>query len=103
MFSEAGLLLGAMYLYFRFWLVLWLFKNAVAATERSNNPAPIIMFGFISSVLLVWYLTKIGSVNSVGWMYAGICMALNRLDSGGLWVDARSGDSVGEKGREIPE
>ena len=82
---EAGYIMGVMYLYFRIWLVVWLFKGAVRATARSDNPTPLILWGFISSILLIWYITKIGTVNGYGWLFAGLCIAANRLGGEEPW------------------
>jgi hypothetical protein len=89
MFAEAGILLGSLYMFFRVWMVIWLFRNASEAVRKSSNPAPLILWGFISSIILVWYITKIGSVNSAGWLYAGLCMASTKLGEEGVWSDSR--------------
>ncbi|MBD3296740.1 MAG: hypothetical protein GF392_05175 [Candidatus Omnitrophica bacterium] len=89
MFAEAGMLLGSLYMFFRVWMVIWLFRNASTAVRKSSNPTPLILWGFISSIILVWYITKIGSVNSAGWLYAGLCMASTRLGEDGIWSDRR--------------
>ena len=82
---EGGWIMGLLYIYFRIWLVVFLFKGAVKATARSNNPTPLVLWGFISSILLIWYITKIGTVNGYGWLFAGLCMAANRLGGEEPW------------------
>ena len=77
---DLGLILGLVFIAFRIAFVLWLARGAVMATRRSNNPLPMLLFGFIGIILLYGQITGQGTVNGYGWLFAGFSMAANRLD-----------------------
>ncbi|UCG34860.1 MAG: hypothetical protein JSW17_05035 [Candidatus Omnitrophota bacterium] len=76
---EAGPFFGLIYILYRTMLVIYLLRGAIKATRRSNNPLPLALIGYIGVILLIWYITRIGSVHGYGWLFAGFCMAANRL------------------------
>ncbi|HEY9870099.1 MAG TPA: hypothetical protein V6D08_13110 [Candidatus Obscuribacterales bacterium] len=76
--DEAGLS-GLLYVGLRFWLFGHLFWGAVVATNRSNNPLPLMLFSFEGITLLVGQMTLQGTVNGYGWLFAGFCLAANQL------------------------
>jgi hypothetical protein len=76
---ELGPILGLLYICLRIAIVAWLVKGAITATRRTNNPMPMLMIGFIGIILLYGQITGQGSVNGYGWIFAGFCMAANRL------------------------
>lgn len=80
---DLGPILGFLFIAFRIAFVIWLAKGAVAATKRSNNPLPMLLFGFIGIILLYGQITGQGSINGYGWLFAGFCMAANQLDASG--------------------
>lgn len=75
---EAGVL-GVFYLAFRVWLVIWLLRYAVLATRRSQNPLPLVLFGFAFVNLLIGQMALQGTINGYGWIFAGFCIAANRM------------------------
>lgn len=77
--AEAGSVGGIIFILYRFVLLIYIFIGAMRAVRRSNNILPLLLFAFISPVLVVWYMTTIGQVNSFGWIYVGICMAASKL------------------------
>lgn len=77
--SEVGPLFGVIYISYRIMLAVWLSLNAVKATYRSNNPLPLLMISYIGVIIIVWYMTTIGTVHGYGWLFAGFCAAANRL------------------------
>ena len=77
--SEAGSVGGVVYILYRMALGLWLLIGAIRAVHRSNNPLPLLLLAFILPVIFVWYMTTIGTVNGYGWMFAGFCLAANKL------------------------
>ena len=77
---DLGPILGLFFIAFRIAFVLWLARDAVVATRRSDNPLPMLLFGFIGIILLYGQITGQGTVNGYGWLFAGFSMAANRLD-----------------------
>jgi hypothetical protein len=76
---ELGPTLGLLYIGLRIAIVVSLTRGAVLATRRSNNPLPLVLLGFCGIVLLQGQITGQGSVHGFGWLYAGFCMAANRV------------------------
>ena len=86
---EVGVV-GIFYILYRIWLLYYIGRAALIATRRSRNPLPLIFFGFIFLVLLNSQITLQGTINGYGWLFAGFCMAANRLGTRkskeeGLW------------------
>jgi hypothetical protein len=75
---ETGIL-GVLYMAYRFWFTAWLVLYAVKATARSHNPLPLILIGYESITLSIGQMTMQGTINGYGWMFAGFCIAANRL------------------------
>lgn len=76
---DAGPIFGLLYIIFRIILTAWIFLNAIKAVRRSNNPLPILLACYIGSIILIWYITRNGTVNGYGWLFAGFCIAANQL------------------------
>ena len=76
---EIGPILGMMYIAFRVLLVVWLFRCAMKAVNRTSNPLPLLLIAFIGPIFAVWYINHIGSVHGYGFLFAGFCMAANQL------------------------
>jgi hypothetical protein len=76
---ELGPVLGLLYIGLRIALVVYLARGAVLATRRSGNPMPLLLVGFCGILLLGGQITGQGSVHGFGWLYAGFCMAANRV------------------------
>lgn len=76
---ELGPMLGLFFICWRIVFVVWLTKGAVAAVKRTSNPVPLLLVGFIGIILLQGQVTAHGSVNGYGWLFAGLCIAANRL------------------------
>ena len=77
--AEVGPLFGLIYIGYRIMLVFWLFRGAVNATRRSGNPLPLLLISYIGTIILVWYITHIGTVHGYGFLFAGFCAAANNL------------------------
>jgi len=75
---ECGLF-GAFYIAYRAWFLAWLVKNAWRAVERSMNPLPLILVCFIGITFLTGPISLQGTINGYGWLFAGFCIAANRL------------------------
>jgi len=86
---DLGPFFGLLFIAFRIALVVWLAKEAVVATRRSNNPLPLLLFGFIGIILLYGQITGQGTINGYGWLFAGFCMAANQLRTRGRVTKAR--------------
>lgn len=76
---ELGPVLGLLYIGLRIAIVISVARGAVLATRRSNNPMPFLLLGFCGVLLLQGQITGQGSVLGFGWLYAGFCMAANRI------------------------
>lgn len=76
--DEAGLA-GIVYIVFRYWLLIQFFGGAWLATRRTNNPLPLLLLSFEGVLLAVGQMTLQGTINGYGWLFAGFCMAANRL------------------------
>jgi hypothetical protein len=76
--AELGPVLGLLFIVFRLAFVIWLGKESVAATVRSNDPLPLVLFAFIGLYLFYGQITGHGSLNGYAWLFAGFCMSINR-------------------------
>ena len=82
---ELGPVIGVLFISFRITLVVWLIKSALKAVKRAHNPLPLLLLGFIGIILLQGQITGHGSVNGYGWLFAGFCMAANRIGNEKIW------------------
>jgi hypothetical protein len=89
---ELGPTLGLLFIVFRVAFVIWLAKEAIVATIRSNDPLPLLLFAFVGVYLFNGQITGHGTLNGYGWLFAGFCMSINRSSAGGR-VAARSRSS----------
>lgn len=80
---------GFLYVGYRIALTYTLARDAVSATRRSQNPLPLLLIGFECMTLLIGQMTLQGTINGFGWLFAGFCMAANRLRTR---ADAKPGD-----------
>ena len=98
--AELGPSIAIFYIAFRIALVIWMGRAAFIATRRSNNPLPLLLFGFCGILLVTGQITGQGSVNGFAWLFAGFCMAANRLtdplSTADLSIDQRSPHRAGE-------
>lgn len=76
--EESGII-GVLYVGYRAWLFFWIFGSAIVATRRANNPLPLLLFSFGGILILVGQMTLQGTVNGYGWLFAGFCIAANKL------------------------
>lgn len=79
---ELGPVIGLFFMGLRIAFVVWLTKDAVTTVKRISNPLPLLLVGFIGVILLQGQVTGHGSVNGYGWLFAGFCIAANRLGQG---------------------
>ncbi len=79
---DLGPILGLLFIAFRIAFVGWLCSRAIVATKMSNNPLPMLLFGFIGIIIFYGQITGQGTIGGYGWMFAGFCMAAKRLDMG---------------------
>jgi len=77
--GDLGPYAGLAFIFFRIWLTWQLIAGAINAAKRSSNPTPILLAAFTAPVFLFWYATHIVSVHDYAWLFAGFCMAANRL------------------------
>ncbi|MEW6594373.1 MAG: hypothetical protein AB1413_05815 [Thermodesulfobacteriota bacterium] len=76
---ELGPLVGLVYIIFRLGLIVWLGRLVMRATRRSNDPMPVVLFGYVGTALLALQITGHGTVNGYTWMFFGFCLAAARL------------------------
>jgi hypothetical protein len=72
---ELGPIFGCLFILYRTALTVWLAKEALAATRRSGNPLPWLLFAFIGVVMLNGQITANGTDNAYGWLFTGFCLA----------------------------
>jgi hypothetical protein len=72
---ELGPVVGLCYIAFRITFAIWMGINALAATRRSGNPLPWLLFSFVAVLISFGQLTAHGTANGYGWLFAGFCMA----------------------------
>jgi hypothetical protein len=53
----------------------WLLAQAFRATSRSDDPYPLVLFGYVGIGLFYLQLTGHGTVGGFLWLYLGLCMA----------------------------
>jgi len=84
---ETGLIFGPIYIFLRVLLVFWIIRSSIRATNRSDNPLPVLLVAYISSVLLVWAITNYGTEMGYGWLFLGFSIAANKLGikERGIW------------------
>lgn len=70
---------GVCYIFYRFWLVGWLIKNAITAVKRTMNPLPLVLIAFIGITIFQGQISLQGTINGYGWLFIGFCIAANRL------------------------
>jgi len=72
---ELGPIFGCLFILYRTALTVWLAKEALAATRRSGNPLPLLLFGFAGVIMLNGQITANGTTNVYGWLFTGFCLA----------------------------
>ena len=72
---ELGPIFGFLFILYRVALTAWLAKEALAATRRSGNPLPLLLFGFAGVIMLNGQITANGTTNAYGWLFTGFCLA----------------------------
>lgn len=75
---ECGLF-GVCYIFYRFWLIGWLIRNAITAVKRTMNPLPLVLVSFIGITIFQGQISLQGTINGYGWLFVGFCIAANRL------------------------
>jgi hypothetical protein len=76
---EAGPIAGLSFVVFRVIIVFYLLIQAMTATRRSGDTLPMLLMGFIGIILLIGEITNHGTINSYAWLFAGFCMAANKI------------------------
>jgi hypothetical protein len=77
--QEAGLVLGACYIFYRLSIAFSIFKNAIRTTFASNNPVSMAFAGFIILTLINGQVVGNGTVNTYTWLFVGFSMAANKI------------------------
>ena len=72
---ELGPIFGCLFILYRVAFTIWLAKEALAATRRSGNPLPWLLFAFVSIIMLNGQITANGTENGYGWLFTGFCLA----------------------------
>jgi len=75
---ELGPIPGMLFIAFRIALTFWMGRNALAATRRSGDPLPLVLFGYVGVLMASGQITGHGTLNGYAWLFAGFCMALSR-------------------------
>jgi hypothetical protein len=72
---ELGPIFGFLFILYRTGLTIWLGKTALAATRRSGNPLPWLLFAFVGVIMINQQITANGTENAYGWLFTGFCLA----------------------------
>jgi hypothetical protein len=72
---ELGPIFGCLFILYRIAFTIWLAKEALAATRRSGNPLPWLLFAFVGVIMLNGQITANGTENAYGWLFTGFCLA----------------------------
>ena len=75
---DLGPVFGLGYIAFRVAFVVWLARLVLAATRRTPDPLPMMLFAYAGYVVLSGQITGNGSINVYGWLFAGLCIAAAR-------------------------
>ncbi len=72
---DLGPVFGLCYIVVRFALIVWLGRRVYAATRRTADPLPVMLFAYVSYTILFGQITGNGSINAFGWLFTGLCIA----------------------------
>ena len=75
---DLGPVFGLGYIVFRLGFAAWLGRAVWAATRRTAEPLPMMLFAYAGYVVVIGQLTGHGSINVYGWLFAGFCLAACR-------------------------
>ena len=75
---DMGPVFGMAYIAFRVWITIWLAGRVLAATRRTPDPMPFMLFSYAGIVLLSGQITGNGTINAYGWLFTGLCIAASR-------------------------
>ena len=76
---DLGGLFGVVFILYRITLLLRLMGRMLRATRLSENPFPMLLFGYVGIGLLSGQLTGHGTVGGFLWLFLGLCMASCRI------------------------
>src|SRR4030095_2565862 len=76
--QESGIA-GFLYIAYRIALSFSILTGAVDAARKRNNTMPLILFSFAGIILSTGHIIFQGTSNGYGWLFAGFCMAANKL------------------------
>ncbi len=72
---ELGPIAGSLYITYRVIFTFVLGFQALAATRRSANPLPWLLFSYLSITFMYGEVTAHGTINGFMWMFTGFCLA----------------------------
>ena len=72
---ELGPVFGLGFVVLRLVLLAWLLRRALLANRTFDNPAGLILFGFVGPHLLVGQITMSGEGAMFAWLFAGVLLA----------------------------
>lgn len=75
---ESGVL-GLAYLLYRCALTAHIGVDSLQASVRASNLLPLLLFSFVVQMLPVGQMTSNATCVYYGWLFAGFCLAANRL------------------------
>lgn len=73
---ELGYVVGGIFILFRIFMFMWLFKLSVSAYKQGEI-IPILIFGFVGSIMLNGVMTMQGTVLAYGTMFSAFIVALS--------------------------
>jgi hypothetical protein len=75
---DLGPALGLAFIALRIALVVWLARQVWRATRRAPDPMPMMLFAYVSYVVLLGTITGQGAINVYAWLFTGLCIAACR-------------------------
>jgi len=72
---ELGSIFGSAYIVLRIVLAAWLGVLVLRATRRGSGALPLLLYAYVSYLLLLGQITGQGAVNGYAWLFMGFCIA----------------------------
>jgi hypothetical protein len=76
---ELGLILGPLFIAYRFALLAWIILYAVKAVRATGQTLPLALAGFSVPLLAYMQMTGHGTLTGYTWVFVGFCIAASRV------------------------
>jgi hypothetical protein len=79
---DLGPVFGLAYITFRLAIAAYLTRLAFRATRRYKDPLPLLLWSYVTSIMVAGQLTGHGTINVFGWLFAGLLIASSKAPDG---------------------